>query len=76
MAFCQCDRVNGYRPAGLIQDEPRGLFTDLLILNDSSKITACRLKIENKNQGGENEKGTNSIPRPALPRHSRSRVIS
>ena len=50
-AFYQRGRTNRYRPAGLIQDEPRGLFIDLLILKDSSKITACRRNMENKTQG-------------------------
>ena len=46
VAFYQIDRAN--RPAGLIQDQPRGLFTNFLIITILIKITACRRKIENK----------------------------
>jgi len=40
--FYQTDRANG--PPALIQDQPRGLFTDFLIIKISTKITACQRK--------------------------------
>lgn len=73
MAFYQSDHVNRYRAAGLIQDEPRGLFTDLLILKDSSKITACRRKIENKDKRMKRKQ--KSIPRPSLSHQAGSCTI-
>jgi len=48
VAFYQIDRAN--RPAGLIQDQPCGLFTDFLIIKISTKITACRRKVKNNKQ--------------------------
>jgi len=66
--FYQTDRANG--PPALIQDQPRGLFTDFLIIKISTKITACqrkKKKEKKKKDKGMGRKQT-TAPRPSSPR--------
>ena len=64
VAFYQTDRAN--RPAGLIQDQPRGLFTDFLVIT-IRQSEPPDTKIENIKQGLGNGKEETTTPVDLFP---------